>query len=41
MWLKFLELGSEGPDSSGSEHNLDKGQFVLFSFENTSLCFTI
>lgn len=31
----FLELDSESPGSSGSVHNLDKGKFVLFSFEKT------
>lgn len=31
----FMKLDSEGPDSSGSVHNLDKGKFVLFSFEKT------
>lgn len=31
----FMKLDSEGPDSSGSVHNSDKGKFVLFSFEKT------
>lgn len=29
----FMKLDSEGPDSSGSVHNSNKGKFVLFSFE--------